>query len=115
MTIVLSLSQRMDRERRHADARLTNRKPRLMEMAELPAWITRDPKELENALLDQEALDLYGRGTRQRKEVDYSDSLTEKEWLRVRTSSAVPREFTRLVGCGGWHVEFDRTGQEASA
>lgn len=27
---------------------------------------------------------LLGRGTRQRKEVDYADSLTEKEWLKVR-------------------------------
>lgn len=25
----------------------------------------------------------YGRGSRQRKEVDYSDSITEKEWLKV--------------------------------
>ncbi|KAK7868745.1 hypothetical protein R5R35_002543 [Gryllus longicercus] len=25
----------------------------------------------------------YGRGSRQRKEVDYSDSLTEKEWLKA--------------------------------
>lgn len=24
-----------------------------------------------------------GRGNRQRKEVDYTDSLTEKEWLKV--------------------------------
>lgn len=24
-----------------------------------------------------------GRGSRQRKEVDYTDSLTEKEWLKV--------------------------------
>jgi SWI/SNF-related matrix-associated actin-dependent regulator of chromatin subfamily A protein 2/4 len=73
----------MDRERRHADARLVNRKPRLFELAELPTWLTKDPKELENAILDQETLDLFGRGTRQRKEVDYSDSLTEKEWLKV--------------------------------
>ena len=102
--IVLSLAQRMDRERRQAEARVTIRRPRLMEMAELPAWITRDPKELENALLDQEALDLYGRGTRQRKEVDYSDSLTEKEWLRVTTMSAGstrlhtrPRRLSRMA------------------
>ena len=73
----------MDRERRHADARMTNRKSRLFELSELPAWLTKDPKELENAILDQEALDILGRGSRQRKEVDYSDSLTEKEWLKV--------------------------------
>ena len=78
-----NLFNRMDRERRHAEARLPNRKPRLFEIAELPAWLTRDPKELENALLDQETLDLLGRGGRHRKEVDYSDSLTEKEWLKA--------------------------------
>ncbi|CAF0969845.1 unnamed protein product [Rotaria magnacalcarata] len=78
-----NLFNRMDRERRHAEARVTNRKARLFEISELPAWITKDPKELENALLDQETLDLFGRGSRQRKEVDYSDSLTEKEWIKA--------------------------------
>ena len=73
----------MDRERRHAEARLTNRKPRLFELSELPSWLIKDPKELEKAILDQEALDIFGRGTRQRKEVDYTDSLTDKEWLKV--------------------------------
>jgi SWI/SNF-related matrix-associated actin-dependent regulator of chromatin subfamily A protein 2/4 len=73
----------MDRERRHADARMANRKSRLFELSELPAWLTKDPKELENAILDQEQLDLFGRGSRHRKEIDYSDSLTEKEWLKV--------------------------------
>jgi hypothetical protein len=74
----------MDRERRHAEARMVNRKPRLFDLSELPSWLTKDPKELENAILDQETLDLLGRGSRHRKEVDYSDSLTEKEWIRVK-------------------------------
>ncbi|CAF0901694.1 unnamed protein product [Adineta ricciae] len=78
-----NLFNRMDRERRHAEARLSNRKSRLFEISELPSWLTKDPKELESALLDQETLDLLGRGSRQRKEVDYSDSLTEKEWLKA--------------------------------
>ncbi|CAF0803303.1 unnamed protein product [Didymodactylos carnosus] len=73
----------MDRERRHADARLPNRKPRLVEESELPAWLLKDPKELEKHLIDQDTLDLLGRGTRHRKEVDYTDSLTEKEWMRA--------------------------------
>lgn len=33
--------------------------------------------------LNEEEERYYGRGSRQRKEVDYSDSLTEKEWLNV--------------------------------
>ncbi len=81
-----NLFNRMDRERRHAEARMVNRKPRLLEISELPSWLTKDPKELEKTILDQETLDLFGRGTRQRKEVDYSDSLTDKEWLRVNHS-----------------------------
>jgi SWI/SNF-related matrix-associated actin-dependent regulator of chromatin subfamily A protein 2/4 len=78
-----NLFNRMDRERRHAEARMPNRKARLFELSELPSWLTKDPKELENAILDQETLDLLGRGSRHRKEVDYSDSLTEKEWLKA--------------------------------
>ena len=96
----------MDRERRHAEARMTNRKPRLMEVAELPAWLTKDPKELQKTILDQEALDPFGRGTRQRKEVDYSDSLTDKEWLRVGTRSLI-MPVTSLRHSSGnrrWHV-----------
>ena len=77
----------MDRERKHAEARVPNRKSRLFELSELPTWLTKDRKELENAIIDQETLDLWGRGTRQRKEVDYSDSLTEKEWLKVSQHS----------------------------
>lgn len=78
-----NMFDRMDRERRQAESRMPNRKARLFELSELPAWLTKDPKELENAILDQETLDLLGRGGRQRKEVDYSDSLTEKEWLKA--------------------------------
>ena len=73
----------MDRERKQAEVRMPHRKSRLFELSELPAWLTKDPNKLENTIIDQETLDLLGRGTRQRKEVDYSDSLTEKEWLRV--------------------------------
>ncbi|KAI8508957.1 Transcription activator BRG1 [Branchiostoma belcheri] len=49
------LFQRMDLDRRRNEARDPNRKPRLMEEDELPAWL----------------------------EVDYSDALTEREWLRA--------------------------------
>ena len=75
----------MDRERKQAEVRMPHRKSRLFELSELPAWLTKDPNKLENTIIDQETLDLLGRGTRQRKEVDYSDSLTDKEWLRVNT------------------------------
>lgn len=77
------LFQRMDIERRRMEARDTNRKPRLMEESELPAWLLKDDKELEKMRIEAEEAELYGRGTRVRKEVDYSDSLTEKEFLKA--------------------------------
>jgi len=43
---------------------------------------------------EEEEEKYYGRGTRQRKEVDYTDSLTEKEWLKVKSFNVSPN----LVG-----------------
>uniref|UniRef100_T1ITD1 Very low-density lipoprotein receptor n=1 Tax=Strigamia maritima TaxID=126957 RepID=T1ITD1_STRMM len=74
--------QRMDLERRRNEARDLNRKPRLMEEDELPAWLIRDDVEVERLTYDEEDK-IFGRGSRQRKEVDYSDSLTEREWLKA--------------------------------
>ncbi|XP_055885494.1 probable global transcription activator SNF2L2 isoform X1 [Biomphalaria glabrata] len=77
------LFQRMDIERRRSEARDGNRKPRLMEEGELPLWIVKDDKEVERLTMEDEEDKLFGRGNRARKEVDYSDSLTEKQWLRA--------------------------------
>lgn len=33
--------------------------------------------------IEEDEEKMFGRGSRQRKEVDYSDALTEKQWLRV--------------------------------
>ena len=33
--------------------------------------------------MEEDEEKMFGRGSRQRKEVDYSDALTEKQWLRV--------------------------------
>jgi len=38
----------------------------------------------------------YGRGSRQRKEVDYSDSLTENEWLKVIGASVTSASVTKV-------------------
>lgn len=38
--------QKMDIERRREEARNPNRKPRLIEEAELPTWILKDEKEV---------------------------------------------------------------------
>lgn len=55
-----------------------------MEEDELPTWIMKDDAEVERLTCEEEEEKMFGRGSRQRKEVDYSDSLTEKQWLKVR-------------------------------
>lgn len=39
--------------------------------------------KVERWTYDENEDSILGRGSRQRKEVDYTDSLTEKEWLKV--------------------------------
>ena len=74
----------MDLDRRREEARNPKRKPRLMEEDELPSWIIKDDAEVERLTCEEEEEKMFGRGSRHRKEVDYSDSLTEKQWLKVR-------------------------------
>ncbi|KAG7459509.1 hypothetical protein MATL_G00211400 [Megalops atlanticus] len=74
---------RMDLDRRREEARNPERKPRLMEEDELPTWIMKDDAEVERLTCEEEEEKMFGRGSRQRKEVDYSDSLTEKQWLKA--------------------------------
>ena len=74
----------MDLDRRREDARNPRRRPRLMEEDELPAWILKDDAEVERLTCEDEEEKLFGRGSRLRKEVDYSDALTETQWLKVR-------------------------------
>lgn len=76
----------MDLDRRREDARNPKRKPRLMEEDDLPGWILKDDAEVERLTCEEEEEKMFGRGSRQRKEVDYSDSLTEKQWLKVRNA-----------------------------
>lgn len=76
------LFQQMDLDRRRNESRDPKRKPRLMQENELPHWLVREDKEFERmAYVDEEKI-LPG-AKRQRKEVDYSDTLTERQWLRV--------------------------------
>lgn len=73
----------MDMDRRREDARNPKRKPRLMEEDELPSWIIKDDAEVERLTYEEEEEKMFGRGSRCRRDVDYSDTLTEKQWLRV--------------------------------
>lgn len=53
------------------------------------AWMMKDESEVERLTYEEEAEKLFGlgRGSRNRKDVDYSDALTDKEWLRVSPTS----------------------------
>jgi SWI/SNF-related matrix-associated actin-dependent regulator of chromatin subfamily A member 2/4 len=71
----------MDIERRRQEAALgADRKPRLIEESELPPFLLQT--EFEDADEDEEEL-IYGRGNRARKETNYDDQLSEREWLKV--------------------------------
>lgn len=83
--------QRMDMDRRREHARNPKRKPRLMEEDELPSWIIRDDAEVERLTYEEEEEKMFGRGSRCRRDVDYSDTLTEKQWLRVTSESSLQR------------------------
>lgn len=74
--------QKLDVEREEANMG-PNRKSRLLEEAELPDWLVKDDDEVERWTYEEDKDRFLGRGSRQRKEVDYSDSLTEKEWLKA--------------------------------
>ncbi|EOA95590.1 Putative global transcription activator SNF2L4, partial [Anas platyrhynchos] len=84
------LFMRMDLDRRREEARNPKRKPRLMEEDELPSWIIKDDAEVERLTCEEEEEKMFGRGSRHRKEVDYSDSLTEKQWLKVHRVQQPP-------------------------
>lgn len=78
------LFQKMDLERRREEAKLgANRKSRLIEESELPEWLVKEDDEVERWAYEDPDDSYLGRGSRQRKEVDYTDSLTEKEWLKA--------------------------------
>ena len=50
--------------------------------------------QVERLTCEEEEEKMFGRGSRQRKEVDYSaDSLTDKQWLRVGFSLCCVAEF----------------------
>ncbi|EPY81655.1 putative global transcription activator SNF2L2 isoform b [Camelus ferus] len=84
------LFMRMDMDRRREDARNPKRKPRLMEEDELPSWIIKDDAEVERLTCEEEEEKIFGRGSRQRRDVDYSDALTEKQWLRMLLTGLEP-------------------------
>ena len=80
----LQIYQQLDLERRREEAKLgAARKPRLIEETELPDWLLRDEAEIDELTAEEDKEDLFGRGSRARKEVDYSDSLNDRDWLKA--------------------------------
>jgi hypothetical protein len=53
---------------------------RLITEDELPDWLKNDVEEVEKTLENDED---FGKGRRQRKDIDYSDNLTEREFLQA--------------------------------
>lgn len=74
----LELFKKMDIERKEREL---NGKSRLITEAELPDWLVKEDDEVDRWNYEEDSI--LGRGSRQRKEVDYTDSLTEKEWLKA--------------------------------
>lgn len=60
-------------------------KPRLITEAELPKWLLRESEEIEQMTNEEEEEKYFAVGgkKRQRKEVDYADNLTDKQWLKA--------------------------------
>ena len=83
------LFQRMDMERRSAEADLgAARKPRLIEETELPDFLIQDPEEIEQEEKEEEIREAQrqeemGRGNRSLKEVTNQEQLIERDWLKA--------------------------------
>merc|ERR1712242_121988 len=107
------LFQRMDLERRRAEADLgTERKDRLIQECELPEFLMRDEDDLEmEELAEQQKEAELGRGNRARKEVTYQEQLSERDWLKAigaeededeeDATGAFPEETPKKKGRGG--------------
>jgi len=81
--------QRMDIERRRADADLGDaRKPRLIEERELPEFLLQSQDDLEQMDIDEAEEQAQieadrGRGNRVRKDISYDQQLSERDWLKA--------------------------------
>ncbi|XP_017860704.1 PREDICTED: ATP-dependent helicase brm [Drosophila arizonae] len=79
----IEIFKKMDIERKKEDEEIHPGRERLIDESELPDWLTKDDDEVERFHYQYDEDTILGRGSRQRKEVDYTDSLTEKEWLKA--------------------------------
>ncbi|CAH1967289.1 unnamed protein product [Acanthoscelides obtectus] len=106
------LFQKMDTERKVEEEKLgPNKRNRLIQESELPDWLIKHDDEVDAWGLDESDA-LLGRGTRQRKEVDYADSLTEKEWLKVREVTMDFNEFSLAIDEDGDYDDDEEEEKE---
>jgi SWI/SNF-related matrix-associated actin-dependent regulator of chromatin subfamily A member 2/4 len=74
--------QRMDSNRILEESRAPGgAKPRLMEEDELPSWLIKDDKDIDRLTAKSDEDEIWGRGSRQRKDLNYSEDFLEKELL----------------------------------
>ena len=57
--------------------------PPLMGENELPLFLLKNDAEMEKLTGDPDDDREFGRGSRTHKDVDYSDGMTEKQWLKM--------------------------------
>jgi len=86
---------RMTKKAWKASGKRGARLPRLMAHDELPPWMIIDPAEIHKRELDVE----YGRGRRQRSDVNYDDGLTERQFMRMMEKGISTTE-ARLLKTG---------------
>merc|ERR1712203_1126593 len=69
-----------DIQRRREDAALgADRKPRLIEDSELPPFLVEEDEEIEEETPEE----ILGRGNRSKKDTNYDDQMSEREWLKA--------------------------------
>ncbi|XP_065319181.1 probable global transcription activator SNF2L2 isoform X1 [Gordionus sp. m RMFG-2023] len=80
------LFQQMDIERNRETLAHTYT-TRMLTEEELPTWMIKNDAEVkhmvERLTCEDDEDKIFGRGNRQRKEIDYSDALSDKQWLKV--------------------------------
>ena len=72
--------QQMHIQRRREDAALgAERKPRLMEENEIPPFMLEEDDDIEEEVPEE----ILGRGNRSKKDTNYDDQMSEREWLKA--------------------------------
>ena len=61
--------------------------------------------QVDRLTYEEEEEKLFGRGSRHRKEVDYSDALTEKQWLRVTHTHTFNGPFSGTTRVGRYQKD----------